>query len=276
VKTEAGSLKVQRQEVVIRRSFDAPRQLVWRAWTEPDLLAQWYGLSNSTLSDVEMDVRVGGGWSAIMHIPDAPDIPWKADYREVAEPERLVFALRNPENLKDPNRGIVTVTFEESGSKTRMIFSQTGNLPPEQYKTALKQGWNHFFDRMDALLKKLEIKTQFKTIDEYIRSFPENVQVILEKIRRTIRKEAPEATETISYQMPAFKLNGNLVWFAGFKNHIGFYPVPSGIEAFKEEASPYIAGKGTLQFPLDKPIPYDLIRKIVIFRVKQNLTKKKK
>ncbi len=117
---------------------------------------------------------------------------------------------------------------------------------------------------------------QFKTIDEYIKSFPEDIQIILEKIRQTIRKAAPEATEAISYQMPLFKLNGNLVWFASFKNHIGFYPIPSGTETFKEEVSPYIAGKGTLQFPLDKPIPYNLIEKIVIFRVKENLEKKKK
>ena len=101
--------------------------------------------------------------------------------------------------------------------------------------------------------------TRYETINEYIQSFPDDIQIILKKIRQTIRKAAPEATETISYQMPAFKLNGNLVWFAAFKNHIGFYPIPSGIEAFKEEAFPYAAGNRTLQFPLDKPIPYDLI-----------------
>jgi uncharacterized protein YdhG (YjbR/CyaY superfamily) len=121
-----------------------------------------------------------------------------------------------------------------------------------------------------------EMGTRYKTIDEYIKSFPDDIQIILKKIRETIRKAAPEATETISYQMPAFKLNGNLVWFAAFKNHIGFYPIPSGIEAFKEEVSPYATGKGTLQFPLDKPIPYDLIEKIVTFRAKENLEKMKK
>jgi uncharacterized protein YdhG (YjbR/CyaY superfamily)/uncharacterized protein YndB with AHSA1/START domain len=276
VKTDTGSPKIQRQEVVITRSFDAPRRLVWKAWTEPDLFAQWYGLSNSSLSDVKMDVKAGGGWSTIMHIPNAPDISWEADYKEVAELERLAFALRNPDNHEDPNREIVTVTFEELDGKTQMVFNQAGNLPPEQYKTALKQGWNSFFNRMDALLKTIETKTQFKTIDEYIQSFPENVQVILEKIRQTIRKAAPEATEAIGYQMPAFKLNGNLVWFAAFKNHIGVYPIPSGLKAFKEEVSPYVAGKGTLRFPLDKPVPYDLIEKIVMFRVKENLAKKKK
>jgi len=112
---------------------------------------------------------------------------------------------------------------------------------------------------------------KFKTMDEYIKTFPKDVQSILEKMRQTIRKAAPEAVEAISYQMPTFKLNGkNLVHFAAFKNHIGFYPIPSGIEAFKKALSPYKQGKGSVQFPIDKPIPYDLVKKIVIFRVKEN------
>jgi uncharacterized protein YdhG (YjbR/CyaY superfamily) len=116
---------------------------------------------------------------------------------------------------------------------------------------------------------------QFKTIDEYIKTFPEDVQGILERMRQTIRKAAPEAAEAIRYQMPTFKLNGkNLVHFAGYKNHIGFYPVPSGIKAFKKELSRYKGGKGSVQFPLDKPIPYDLVRKIVMFRVSENMKKK--
>jgi uncharacterized protein YdhG (YjbR/CyaY superfamily) len=119
------------------------------------------------------------------------------------------------------------------------------------------------------------VKDQYLTIDEYIKTFPADIQKILEKIRQTVRKAAPEAQEAISYQMPTFKLNGNLVHFAAFKDHIGFYPVPSGIEAFRKELSPYIKGKGTIQFPLDKPIPYDLVEKIVKFRVKENLAKKK-
>lgn len=108
-------------------------------------------------------------------------------------------------------------------------------------------------------------KNQFKTIDEYIGTFPEDVQSILEKMRQTIRKAALEAIEGISYQMPTFKLNGrNLVHFAAFKNHIGFYPIPSGIEAFKEELSSYKQGKSSGRFPMDKPIPYDLVKKIVL------------
>ena len=114
------------------------------------------------------------------------------------------------------------------------------------------------------------MKTQFKTIDEYIKTFPEDVQSILEKIRQTIKKTASEAVETISYQMPTFNLDGKyLVYFAGWKNHIAFYPVPTGTEAFEKEISPYIKGKGTLQFPLNKPIPYDLIIKIVKSRLKE-------
>ena len=120
------------------------------------------------------------------------------------------------------------------------------------------------------------MRPHFRTIDEYIDTFPKDIQAVLKKIRKTIRKAAPMSEEAISYQMPTFKLNGNLVHFAAYKNHIGFYPVPSGIEAFKGELLPYIAGKGTLRFSLDKSIPYDLIEKVVTFRVKENLAKKKK
>ena len=110
------------------------------------------------------------------------------------------------------------------------------------------------------------------TIDEYIASFPDDVQGILETMRQTIKKAAPAAVETISYQMPTFKLNGkNLVHFAAFKHHIGFYPVPSGITAFQKELSVYKLGKGSVQFPLDKPLPYDLVKRIVLFRVKETL-----
>ena len=118
-------------------------------------------------------------------------------------------------------------------------------------------------------------KKKFKTIDEYIKSFPKDVQSILKKMRETIQKAAPGAVETIAYQIPTFKLNGKgLAYFAAFKSHIGFYPIPSGIEAFKKELAPYKQGKGSVQFPLDKPIPYDLVEKITKFRVKQTLGKK--
>ena len=116
------------------------------------------------------------------------------------------------------------------------------------------------------------MKSQFKTIDEYIQTFPKDVQVILEKMRLTIRKAAPEAVEAISYQMPTFKLNGkNLVHFAAWKNHIGFYPTPSGTVAFQKEILQYKFAKGSVQFPLDKPIPFDLVERIVVFRVKEQL-----
>jgi len=119
-------------------------------------------------------------------------------------------------------------------------------------------------------------KTAPKDIDEYIVGFPKDIQTILQKIRKTIKKAAPEAQEKIGYQMPTFTLNGNLVHFAAFKNHIGFYPTPSGTEKFKKEISVYKAAKGSIQFPLDQPIPYELISQIVEFRVKENLAKAKK
>jgi uncharacterized protein YdhG (YjbR/CyaY superfamily) len=119
-------------------------------------------------------------------------------------------------------------------------------------------------------------QTTPKDIDEYVARFPDDVQDILEKIRATIKEAAPEAVERISYQMPTFALEGNLVHFAAHKSHIGFYPTPSGIEEFKKELTPYIGGKGSVKFPLDQPIPYDLITEIVRFRVKENLERAEK
>jgi uncharacterized protein YdhG (YjbR/CyaY superfamily) len=107
-------------------------------------------------------------------------------------------------------------------------------------------------------------------IDKYISGFPEDAQKFMDQLRTTIMKAAPEAEEVISYQMPAYKYYGMLVYFAAYKNHIGFYPTPSGIETFKEELSVFKAAKGSVQFPLDKPLPLKLITKIVAFRVKEN------
>lgn len=113
-------------------------------------------------------------------------------------------------------------------------------------------------------------------IDEYIATFPDDVQAVLHKVRKTIRKVAPDAQEKINYGIPTFTLNGNLVHFAGFKSHIGFYPTPSGIEKFKKELSKYEGAKGSVKFPLDEPIPYDLIKKITEFRVKEQQAKQQK
>lgn len=108
-------------------------------------------------------------------------------------------------------------------------------------------------------------------IDEYISTYPDNIQKILKKLRQTIRECAPDAEEAISYKIPTFKLNGNLVHFAAYKDHISFFPTSSPRDAFKKELSIYKGGRGTIQFPLDEQIPYDLVRKIVKFRVKENL-----
>lgn len=115
----------------------------------------------------------------------------------------------------------------------------------------------------------------FKDIDAYLSTQPEHVRVILEGLRQTIRKAAPKAEELISYQMPAFKYHGMLVYFAGYKNHIGFYPTSSAIKAFEKELSAYAGAKGTVRFPLDKPIPMGLITKLVKHRIKENLAKEK-
>ncbi len=120
----------------------------------------------------------------------------------------------------------------------------------------------------------MRTKRELKTIDEYIANFPVDVQGILQELRQAIRDAAPEAEETISYRMPAFKLNGVLVWFAVFKNHIGFYPTAAAIEAFKDKLAKYEVSKGTVRFPLDEPIPFELVKEIVKFRVRENKRKK--
>ncbi len=111
----------------------------------------------------------------------------------------------------------------------------------------------------------------FQTIDEYIASFPKKIQLILQQLRQAIKESAPDAQEAISYRIPAFKLKGNLVWFAAFKDHVGFYPRASGIAEFREKLSAYEVSKGTIRFPIDRPIPLDLVKEIVKFRVKENL-----
>lgn len=119
-------------------------------------------------------------------------------------------------------------------------------------------------------------KKSITTIDEYIEAFPADVQESLEQIRQTIKKSAPKAEEVISYKMPAFKLYGILVYFAAFKDHISFFPTSSPIRVFAREIASYKTSKGTIQFPLDKPIPLAVVRKIVKFRVKENVEKAKK
>lgn len=122
----------------------------------------------------------------------------------------------------------------------------------------------------------MDKKSNLKTVEDYIIQFPKDLQVLLKKMRVVILEKAPQAIESISYGMPAYKTNGKpLVYFAAFKNHIGFYATPSGHTEFTEELSKYKSGKGSVQFPLDKPIPYDLIGRIVQFRVNENMFKNK-
>jgi uncharacterized protein YdhG (YjbR/CyaY superfamily) len=121
----------------------------------------------------------------------------------------------------------------------------------------------------------MDARRHFQTIDEYMNIFPKDVQDILEKLRQTIQKAAPAATQAISYRIPTFRLHGNLVHFAAYKNHIGFYPASGAIEAFKKELSGYKGGKGSVQFPINQPLPLKLIGTIVKYRVKENEERKK-
>ena len=116
---------------------------------------------------------------------------------------------------------------------------------------------------------------KFKTVDQYIAAFPEHTQSMLQELRTTIQKVAPKAEEVISYNMPAFRLNGMLVYYAGNKAHIGFYPMPSAIHAFKKDLASFATSKGAIQFPLDKKLPVTLVKNIVKFRIVENAEKEK-
>jgi uncharacterized protein YdhG (YjbR/CyaY superfamily) len=114
-------------------------------------------------------------------------------------------------------------------------------------------------------------KQPFETIDAYIKSFPMDVQKLLQEVRKTIRESAPDAMEAISYGIPTFRLGGKyLIYFAGYKKHWSLYPIPEGTAAFKKEIAPHVKGKGTLQFPLNQPVPVPLVKKVVAFAVKRN------
>jgi uncharacterized protein YdhG (YjbR/CyaY superfamily) len=119
------------------------------------------------------------------------------------------------------------------------------------------------------------ISTKFKTVDEYLSTFPATTRRILQEVRQTIKKAAPQAEEVISYNMPAFKLHGVLVYYAAYQKHIGFYPTPSAIKAFEKQLAQYQNSKGAVQFPIDQPMPVELITKIVQFRVRENVAKEK-
>ena len=131
-------------------------------------------------------------------------------------------------------------------------------------------------DTTEGQVNKMSNGSTANSIDDYIAGFPPETQQVLKELRALIKASAPDATEKISYRIPTFVLNGHLVYFAGFEKHIGFYPTGSGVEAFKEELKPYKGGKGSVQFPLGQPLPTDLIRRIVEFRVGQNTGKASK
>jgi uncharacterized protein YdhG (YjbR/CyaY superfamily) len=142
-------------------------------------------------------------------------------------------------------------------------------VPPSAFVVALSTNPGHDFAMVTS-------RNTPKNFDDYLDRFPKEVQQRLQKLRMTVKKAAPQAKEKISYGIPAFTLNGMLVWFAAFKNHIGFYPRTSAIAAFKKELSAYKGAKGSVQFPFDKPLPLPLISRIVKFRVKENLSKPNK
>lgn len=152
--TDSPSTASATHQVTVTRVFDAPRQLVWNAWTRPDEFAAWFGTPPFTtpVSTVAMDVRPGGAWRATQVSADGTtELPFVGRYREVAQPERLVLTFENPADPSDPNVELATVAFRDLGGRTEMTLHQEGHLPHEQYGQ-LKEGYNLFFDRLAAHL----------------------------------------------------------------------------------------------------------------------------
>ncbi|MCF7824702.1 MAG: DUF1801 domain-containing protein [Candidatus Marinimicrobia bacterium] len=162
----------------------------------------------------------------------------------------------------------VEFTPDANQVEVKEIFEAEKENSIEQQRLGWQSILNNFKDYVET-----RAKTGFRSIEEYIACFPGETQSILKELQRVIKAAAPDAEEKISYQMPTFAQNGNLVHFAAYKNHIGFYPAPSAILAFKEDLAKYQGGKGSIQFPINEPLPYELIRRIVRFRVNENLTK---
>jgi uncharacterized protein YndB with AHSA1/START domain len=147
-----------KQQITLTRTFNAPREKVWRTWTEPEYFAQWFGVPPvaAPVSTIKMDVRPGGEWQATMiSETDGTRIPFIGVYKEVIKPEKLVFILENVEDRTDPNVELATVILNEKDGKTEMIFSQSGHLPEKEYAVGLKQGYTSFFDRMEACVAKM-------------------------------------------------------------------------------------------------------------------------
>jgi len=189
--------------------------------------------------------------------------------------EILLNKLSGPAKRAILSLGIKTI--EDLSGFTNDQISKLHGIGPNAEKTIEKEMKTYGIKyKQDTEKKESPEKLKFKTIDEYIKTFPTNTRKTLTDMRNIIQKSAPVAKEKISYNMPAFEWNGILVYFAAYKNHLGFYPTSSGMKAYKDELTPYKFSKGAIQFPLNQPLPNKLISKIVKFRLEEHLMKKSK
>jgi len=268
-----------KQELFIVREFDAPRELVFEAFTHADLYVQWLGPRRLTMSLEIFEPVSGGRWRYIQTDTDGSAYGFHGVFHEVAAPHRIIQTFEF-EGLPESGHVVLETLNLEAlpGGSTRLTAQSVFQSVADRdgmVQAGMEAGVVDGYQRLDGLLEKMVKPSMAPTtsIDAYIASYPKDIQEILEKIRGIIRKAAPGAAEDMKYGLPTFILGGNLVHFGAFKKHIGFYPTPSGIEQFREALSAYQGAKGSIQFPLDKPIPYDLIREIVHFRVQESQEK---
>lgn len=250
-----------KNKITVSTKINASKETVWASWHQPDHMVNWYVASDDWhVPWAKNDLTVGGVFTTRMEAKDASmGFDFTGTYLKIIPFKSLKILLGDGRTLD--------VIFKVS--KQGMHVIEHFEAEKENPLDLQRRGWQLILDRFNRYTESLEQAKNAALIDAYIQTFNEDTQVILKKIRKTIHQAAPEALEKISYQMPTFYLSENLVHFAAYKNHIGFYPTPSAITAFEEDLKPYKNAKGSIQFPLNQPIPYDLIKKITLYRVNQ-------
>lgn len=283
-----------KRNIILTKVFNAPVGAVWDAWKNPGIIKKWWGPDNFQCLYVDVDFRENGRTLVSMTSPKLgfPEqfSVWR--FKKIIPLLRIEYIhyltdsegkIIDPISLGMPNDfpkeiyHIITFKTLRNG-KTEVVITEK-NWPVGSMMEMSRIGMEQCLEKMAKALRASKRSSKYNRqihkdhrVDEYLGSFPSHVRELLSKLRETIAESAPEANETMSYGIPTFDLNGkHVVHFAAFKNHIGFFPTSSPLIFFKKDLQGFNTSKGTIQFPLDKPLPLTLVKKIVFFRVNQVL-----
>lgn len=246
------------EKITVQASINAPVATCWSCWTEPAHITQWnFASPEWHCPHATNDLRAGGRYNARMEARDGSfGFDFEATYDKVIDQQRIRYTM-------DDGRQADT-SFAEATGATRVIVTFDAEM--QNSMEMQRDGWQAILNNFKSYAEKLH--SSANTVDTYIEAFPERTREALRQIRATIRKLAPAAAEKISYAMPAYTLQGKpLVYFAGYAKHIGIYALPNTHHAFTAQLSKYKQGKGSVQFPLDEPLPLALIESIITFRI---------